>query len=204
MKTAMYIRVSSQSQNRALQFDALTTWASTNGVVPLWFEDEFTGSTMDRPGWNNLWASVEAGLVDTIVVWKLDRLGRTCRKLVRLLDDFCARDIRFVSLTECIDLATPGGRLMANVLASVAQFEQEVIAERQAAGIASAKAAGKKWGGRKPGTYKASVEMAFELKREGLTNTRIAKVLGVSRQTVYTYLKKVPPKRSDVKQTPAA
>lgn len=190
MKTACYIRISSHSQNRALQFDSLSAWATTNGIEPLWFEDEFTGSTMDRPGWNTLWSAVKAGMIDTVVVWKLDRLGRTCRSLVRLLDDFHAHDIRFVSLTECIDLATPGGRLMANVLASVAQFEQEVLAERQAAGIASAKAAGKQWGGRKPGSYKASVEGAAKLKREGMTNAKIAKVLGVSRQTVYTYLKR--------------
>src|SRR6516162_7228542 len=92
------------------------------------------------------WSTGRAGL------WRLDRLGRSAKGLLTLLDELQALGVRFVSLREGFDLSIPDGRLMAGVLASVAAYETEVRKERQLAGIARAKAEGKTWGGRKPGT----------------------------------------------------
>jgi len=94
---------------------------------------------MDRPGWNALWRRVEAGEIARIVTWKLDRLGRTASGLSRLFEDMLERRVDFQSLTEGVDLATASGRLMAHILASVAEYEREVRAERQRAGIAAAR-----------------------------------------------------------------
>jgi DNA invertase Pin-like site-specific DNA recombinase len=101
-----------------------------------WFKDKFTGTTMDRPGLERLLADVRAGRINKVVVWRLDRLGRTAKGLLNLLDELQALGVGFVSLREGFDLASPAGRLMAGVLASVAAYETEVRKERQLAGIA--------------------------------------------------------------------
>ena len=126
---------------------------------------------MDRPAWQKLWAGVLSGKVTKIVCWRLDRLGRTSRELVTLRDELVARKVGFVALRDGMDLNTPAGRLMFNVIASVAEYETEVRKERQLAGIAKAKADGKAWGGRKPGTRITVTvekeELVRQLKGEG-------------------------------------
>src|SRR4051794_41613382 len=102
---------------------------------------------MDRPGFNRLLADIEAGKVDRVVVWRLDRLGRTAKGLTALFDDLLARGVDLVSLKDGLDLETPAGRLMANVLASVAAYETEVRAERIMAGAAAARGGGGGGGG---------------------------------------------------------
>ena len=94
---------------------------------------------MDRPGFERLMAAVRAGKVSTIVIWRLDRLGRTASGLTALFEDLRSREVNLVSLKDGLDLATPAGRLMANFLASVAAFETEVRAERVMAGLAAAR-----------------------------------------------------------------
>ncbi len=101
---------------------------------------------MDRKGWNRLQEAIDQGNVSKVVVWRLDRLGRTASGLTKLFEDLHRSKIGLVSIKDGLDLDTPAGRLMANVLASVAQFETEVRAERVLAGQARAKAEGKKWG----------------------------------------------------------
>ena len=128
-----------------------------------------------------------------IIVWRLDRLGRTAKGLTTLFDELTRRKINLVSLKDGLDLKTPAGRLMANVLASVAAYETEVRAERVRAGQAVAKAAGKHLG-RKAGVHTRikvtdeTVRMVRQLKAEGVPIARIAKSLSLSRQTVYTIL----------------
>jgi DNA invertase Pin-like site-specific DNA recombinase len=200
MSVACYTRVSALSQDPSLQRTALAKWAGGRGAEPLWFSDVFSGKTMDRPGWNELWAGIVAGRIDTLAVWKLDRLGRTCSGLSKLLSDLHLRGINFVSLTEGIDLATTGGRLMANVLASVAEFEREVRTERQMAAIAGIRErhGGKcPWGGSKPGVAKKlkpdQVRFILDAKARGEKVSSIARVVGASRQTVYRVLSWAPP-----------
>jgi DNA invertase Pin-like site-specific DNA recombinase len=148
---------------------------------------------MDRPGWNKLQADLEAGRIGAVVVWRLDRLGRTAKGLTALFDDLCRRGVGLVSLKDGLDLSTPAGRLMANVLASVAAYETEVRSERQRAGIDAAMAAGKRWGGSKRGrrlrVTPEAAETIQRLKSEGRSVAAIARATGLSRPTVYSVLR---------------
>ena len=154
-----------------------------------WYKDKFTGKTMDRPGWNRLQADIQAGTVSAVAVWRLDRLGRTAKGLTALFHDLRERKVNLISLKDGLDLGTAAGRLMANVLASVAQFETEVRAERIIAGQAAARGKGKVWGGGKPGRrvrLSEEKEAAIrQLYREGKAIAEIARVVGLSRPTVY-------------------
>lgn len=192
----VYMRVSSKAQDTKAQEPELRAWAKIqveNGEEVQWYSDKFTGTTMERPGWERLWAGVLAGKVTKIVCWRLDRLGRTSRGLVTLRDELVARRIGFVSLRDGLDLSTPAGRLMFSVIASVAEYETEVRKERQLAGIAKAKADGKTWGGRKPGTRIAVTEdkeaLIRRLVAEGQKIAAIARMVGLSRKTIYKVLR---------------
>jgi DNA invertase Pin-like site-specific DNA recombinase len=123
----------------------------------------------------------------------LDRLGRTAKGLTALFDELRDRRVNLVSLKDGLDLSTPAGRLMANVLASVAQYETEVRAERVLAGQAKARSEGKRWGGSKKGRrLTVEDEQVVTVKRlanEGLSKSGIARATGLSRPTVYRLLK---------------
>jgi DNA invertase Pin-like site-specific DNA recombinase len=189
-QTAVYLRVSSKTQDCRSQEADLKHWAESQAEPATFFQDKKTGSTMERPAWDRLQAAVDAGEISRIVVWRLDRLGRTASGLTRLFDDLRARKVNLISLKDGLDLNTPAGRLMANVLASVAQFETEVRSERQAAGIAAAKERGV-YRGRKPGSTKAAPRRAAVLRAKGLTVREISQALGVSERTAKRYLRRV-------------
>jgi DNA invertase Pin-like site-specific DNA recombinase len=191
--TAIYVRVSSKQQDHASQLPDLERWvAAHNGAVE-WYRDKFTGKTMERPGMEKLLTNLRAGLVERIVVWRLDRLGRTTRGLCQLFEELTERKVDLVSMKDGFSLASPAGRLHARILASVAEYETEVRAERVAAGQAVAKRKGKKWGGSKPGwRWKVSddqVTAIREMKAAGKKVTHIARVTGLSRPTVYRVLR---------------
>jgi DNA invertase Pin-like site-specific DNA recombinase len=195
MATAIYKRVSSKTQDTKAQagdLDAYRKRLEAEGETVLEYTDKFTGKTFSRPGWDQLWNDVLAGKVDRIVVWRLDRLGRTVSGLARLFEELIGRKVPLVSLKDSLDLGTAAGRLMAHVLASVAAYETEVRHERQLAGIAAAKALGKRWGGRKRGTrIKVTPERERairEMTTAGKTISEISRVLGLTRQTVYRIL----------------
>jgi DNA invertase Pin-like site-specific DNA recombinase len=153
MAVGIYLRVSSpKGQETRSQEPDLQTWAKAQPDDVVWYRDRFTGTTMERPGLDKLLADVRSGRISKVCVWRLDRLGRTAKGLLTLLDELQALGVGFVSLREGFDLSTPAGRLMAGVLASVAAYETEVRKERQLAGIAKAKSEGRSWGGRKTGT----------------------------------------------------
>jgi DNA invertase Pin-like site-specific DNA recombinase len=190
--TALYIRVSSDKQLHRSQLADLERWkASQDGPVRE-YRDKATGKTMDRPGWSRLWADVEAGRVDRIVVWRLDRLGRTAAGLTSLFEDLQSRSVGLVSIRDSLDLSTASGRLMANVLASVAAYETEVRSERVRAGIDAARAEGKTWGGRQEGSRnKTTAEKAAAVQKlhaAGESVSAIARATGLSRPTVYSLL----------------
>jgi DNA invertase Pin-like site-specific DNA recombinase len=148
---------------------------------------------MDRPGWRALESDIATGKVSAVVCWRIDRLGRTAKGLTSLFSDLQERKVNLVSLKDGLDLSTPVGRLMANVLASVAQFETEVRAERILAGQAAARAAGKTWGGGKPGRrVRLSVEKETairQLHEQGKSISEISRVVGLSRPTIYRVLR---------------
>lgn len=189
--TAIYCRVSSKNQDTRSQRADLDKWADGQENVKV-YTDKASGKTMDRPAWNRLWADVEAGHIARIVVWRLDRLGRTAAGLTKLFADLQARKVGLLSLRDSLDLDTAAGRLMAHVLASVAAYETEVRSERQRAGIEAAQAAGKRWGGSEKGRLitvtPEQVSHVHKLKRERVKIAAIARTVGLSRPTVYRLL----------------
>ena len=179
-----YARVSTQDQRLELQTDALAQC----GCQQI-YKERKSGKTRERPELEKMVSQLRSG--DTVVVWKLDRLGRSLRDLIDLVAEFRERGVEFVSLQDGINTATPTGRFTFNVFASLAEFERELIRERTNAGLASAKARGKR-GGRPAGLSKAAVEKArsarilFDSKTK--TVEEIAKILGIGRATCYRYL----------------
>jgi DNA invertase Pin-like site-specific DNA recombinase len=144
---AIYMRVSTKRQDTASQEPELKRWAESHEGDCCWYQDTFTGTSMDRPGFRQLIRDMEMGLVDTLVVWRLDRLGRTAKGLTSLFEDLVRWKVNLISLKDGLDLITPSGRLMANILAGVAEYETEVRAERILAGQAAARIRGIRWGG---------------------------------------------------------
>jgi len=191
--TVNYARVSSRQQDHASQLPDLERWTEAHDGPVRWYKDTFTGRTMDRPGMDKLLADLRAGKVERIVVWRLDRLGRTTRGLCALFDELRERKVDLVSLKDGFSLQSPAGRLHARILASVAEYETEVRSERVAAGQAVARRKGKTWGGSKKGwRWKVTDEQVaaiLEMKAAGKTITHIAKVTGLSRPTIYRVLR---------------
>ncbi len=195
--TAIYLRVSSKQQDHASQMPDLERWAAAHDGEVQWFKDKFTGKTMNRPGMDRLLADLRTGKLERIVVWRLDRLGRTTRGLCQLFDELTERKVDLVSLKDGFSLASPAGRLHARILASVAEYETEVRAERVAAGQAVARRKGKKWGGSKKGwRWKVSddqVAAIHEMQSAGKKIAHIARVTGLSRPTIYRVLRQCRP-----------
>lgn len=191
---AIYVRVSSRKQDHRSQLPDLKRWAASQKKPVRWYRDTMTGKKMDRPGWSKLEADLQSGRVSKIVIWRLDRLGRTASGLTALFERLQDAHVGLVSIKDSLDLSTPAGRLMANVLASVAAYEVEVRGERVRAGQAVARANGKRWGGRQPGTRikmtDAKERVIRRMKADGEPITAIAEAVGVSRPTVYAALKK--------------
>lgn len=197
MDNALYLRVSKgRGQDTASQKPDLERWAKAQAGESKVYIDHQTGKTMDRPAFNRLMGDVKTGKVKNIVVWRLDRLGRTAGGLTALFDELKAAKVNLISLKDGLDLSTPAGTLMANVLASVAQYETEVRAERIHAGLAVAKANGKHLG-RKPSAdgkgprIKVTAEqeaIVTRLKSEGQGVSAIARTTGLSRPTIYSIL----------------
>jgi DNA invertase Pin-like site-specific DNA recombinase len=147
-----------------------------------------SGDNLERPAFGDLQAAVFAGEIGTIVTYKLDRLSRSLRDGINVLCEWCDKGLRVVSVTQQIDFNGTVGKMLAAVLLGIAEMEQETRRERQAAGIAVAKKAGK-YRGRKAGTTKAEPERALKLRGRGLSADEIARSLGVSRNTVFRYFR---------------
>lgn len=191
---AIYLRVSSRRQDTRSQEPDLRRWAASlePGTTVTWYQDHVTGRTMERPGWSRLEAEINLGRISTVAVWRLDRLGRTASGLTALFVKLQAQRVNFVSLRDGIDLATSAGRLIANVLASVAEYENEVRRERVMAGQAAARANGKCWGGSAKGrrlkvTCEA-IETVRRMNSEGASKAAMSRATSLSRPTVYAIL----------------
>lgn len=174
-----YARVSTVQQNVDMQVRAL----NDAGAERIWTE-HMSGGRDDRPELAALLDYARAG--DVLMVWRLDRLGRSLPHLLTVVKDLDARGVELRSLTEAIDTTTAGGRLVFHVFAAVAQFERALAAERSAAGVAAARAAGRTPG--RPKLPSATVEAVRKLDQAGTTRTSIARSLGISRSSVYRAL----------------
>ena len=180
-----YARVSTTQQDEALQLDAL----NKAGCDRL-FIDKASGKLASRPALDDLLEQARTG--DALVVWRLDRLGRSLRHLLDVVADLEQRGVGFLSLTEAIDTTTPGGRLVFHVFASLAQFERELLRERTMAGLAAARARGRT-GGRPTVWTPDKLRTARAMRDSGEYDVAgIARVLGVSRASVYRALSQPP------------
>lgn len=175
-----YARVSTQDQILDLQIDALTK-AGCQRV----FEDKVGGSRAERPGLTKALEMLRDG--DTLVVWKLDRLGRSVKNLVDLVGGLHKQGIQFKSLTDAIDTGTPSGRFFFHVMASLAEMERELTIERTRAGLDVARKLGRK-GGRKRRMTDSKIESAKKLLASGVPPKDVAKNLGVSVPTLYRWI----------------
>src|SRR5215469_13874634 len=186
-----YIRVSKQEQNEELQRDALKE-ASCEKL----FSDVMTGSKFERKGLEKLLAFARSG--DTVIVWKLDRLGRSLKDLIETLNLLKDRGVDFISLTEHIDTTTPGGKLIFHLMGALAEFERDLIRERTNAGPAAARARGRVGGRPRKLATNAKVALAQRLfadKKHAIDD--ICSTLGISRSTLYRYVKEAAPPVSD-------
>lgn len=175
-----YARVSTGEQNSALQIDGL----KSAGCETI-FADTASGTKAARPNLDAALRYLRSG--DTLVVWKLDRLGRSMRHLVELIGGLGQREIGFMSLTENIDASTPAGQLLFHVMGALAQFERDLIRERTIAGLSAAAARGRK-GGRRPVVTVDVIEKARALMGLGLTVREAASRLRVGKSTLYSAL----------------
>ena len=175
-----YARVSTQDQNLALQIEALTT-AGCQKI----FEDKVSGSRSERPGLAKALEMLREG--DTLVVWKLDRLGRSVKNLVGLVGDLNKQGVQFKSLTDVIDTGTPSGRFFFDIMASLAEMERELTIERTKAGLEIARQLGRK-GGRRRQMTDSKILSAKKLLANGVPPREVAKNLGVSVPTLYRWV----------------
>lgn len=181
MANVGYARVSTLDQDPALQLDAL----GGAGCAKV-FEDRASGVRADRPGLQKALDYVRDG--DVIVVWKLDRLGRTLPHLIETVSVLEKRGVGFRSLTEAIDTTTSGGRLIFHLFGALGQFERDLIRERTRAGLAAAAARGRT-GGRKPVVTADKLKRARALVAKGLTVREAATRLKVGKTVLYEALR---------------
>ncbi|HGC8041778.1 TPA: recombinase family protein [Yersinia enterocolitica] len=175
-----YIRVSTSDQNTELQRNALI---SANCVQI--FEDKISGKSSDRPGLKRAMHIMSEG--DTLVVWKLDRLGRSVRHLIVLIEELKNRGVHFRSLTDSIDTSTAMGRFFFHVMSALAEMERELIVERTLAGLAAARAEGRIGGRRRIMTHEV-IERAKRMFANGASLHQVALVLDISPKTIYKYI----------------
>ena len=177
-----YARVSTGEQILDLQLDALAK-AGCDKV----FTETAGGALVERESLQEALAYVRAG--DTLIVWRLDRLGRSLKHLIEAVADLRERGIGFKSLTEQIDTTTPGGKLVFHVFGALAEFERDLIRERTHAGLAAARARGRVGGRPKKLADPKTLALAQKLYDDGQTDiATICRTLGIARATLYRYL----------------
>jgi DNA invertase Pin-like site-specific DNA recombinase len=177
-----YARVSTIDQNLALQRDALTA----AGCERIFTDEGVSGSVTARRGLDAALAAANPG--DTLVVWKLDRLGRSLSHLVTLIAELGARGVNFRSLSDPIDTASSGGRLVMHIMGALAEFERGLIVERTQAGIQAAKKRGVRLG-RRPSLVAGQVDHARSLIERGESPRAVARTMRVGKSTLYRALK---------------
>src|SRR3954454_19559278 len=177
-----YARVSTSDQTLDLQHDTLTK----AGCIKI-FTDTASGAQAERKGLTDALSFVRPG--DTLVVWKLDRLGRSLKDLITRITELETRKIGFKSLTENIDTTTSGGKLIFHIFGALAEVERDIIRERTNAGLEAARVRGK-LGGRPPALSPEKIKLAKKLYADKSTSvSEICKMLGISRHTLRRYVK---------------
>jgi putative DNA-invertase from lambdoid prophage Rac len=184
MRVALYCRVSTANgtQSTDMQRNELEQYAQHRGFqIVDYFEDHASGAKDSRPAFNQLMADAHQRKFDAVLVWKLDRFGRSLRHLVNSIAELEALGVAFVSLRDNLDLGTPSGRLMFQIIGAMAEFERSLIQERVKAGLRSAKSKGKRLG--RPSKRPDGGAIA-KLREAGNTWGQIAATIGVGRSTL--------------------
>lgn len=180
-----YARVSTLDQNPELQFDAL----QTAGCEKI-FQDKISGAKAERPGLAEALSYLRPG--DSLVVWRLDRLGRSLKHLIGVVEDLESQKVGFISLQEGFDTTTSGGKLIFQIFGALAEFERNVIRERTNAGLAAARARGRK-GGRKEKLTPSQVETMRKMSvSQQHTIAEICRVMSITKPTYYRYMEAKP------------
>jgi DNA invertase Pin-like site-specific DNA recombinase len=184
-KLVGYARVSTQDQELQLQFDALEKEGCKKENV---YIDKISGAKADRPGLDKCLKALNSG--DTLLVWRLDRLGRSMPHLVSLIEDLRTKQIGFRSICDgAIDTTTASGELIFNIFSSLAQFERRLIQERTRAGLNAARARGRLGGRKKIETTNPKVLMAKNMHKDhGMSINDICNTLKISRASFYRYV----------------
>jgi DNA invertase Pin-like site-specific DNA recombinase len=177
-----YARVSTAEQNLDLQRDALKR-AGCEKII----EDTASGRKMHRSGLERVQELLRPG--DVLAVWRLDRLGRSLRHLIDLIAELEDQGIGFQSVTEAIDTTTPGGKLVFHIFGALAEFERNLIRDRTHAGLAAARARGRKGGRRKKLSDKQSALLVELYRRKKDSIDEICKIFSISRPTLYKYVR---------------
>jgi DNA invertase Pin-like site-specific DNA recombinase len=178
-----YVRVSTQDQNVSLQIDALKAAGCDH-----WYEEKMSGTKMNRPELLNALKALRKG--DTLVVWKLDRLGRSLKDLLGIIADLQEREISFLSLKDNLDTSSASGKLFFHIFAALAEFESSMIKERTHAGLTAARARGRNGGRPEKLSAKEMAKARAMLLDPAITKTEVAHHFSVTRATLDRYLNK--------------
>ena len=199
---AIYARVSTDKQTTDLQLNELRDFVKRSGwtIYQEFIDEGYSGSNTKRPAFSEMMDQAKKRRFDTLVVWKLDRLGRSLKDLINTLDELGSLGIDFISYDNKLDTTTPSGRLVFNVIGAVAEFEKDIIRERVKAGLVAAKARGKRLG--RPPISPHLSNQAKELRSKGLSHRKIAKKLKISEGSVRNLLKNKLLSVGDLKKYP--
>lgn len=189
LRVALYARISTtgQGQDIGLQLDELRQVARLRGwhVVGEYTDEGVSGAKTTRPGLDRLLAEAQAGRLDVVAVWKLDRLGRSLQHLLAVLAQFQTHGVQFVSLRDAgLDTTTPAGRLFTSIIGAFAEFERDLIRERVVAGVRRAQAAGKHCGRPKKQAADKALVAAKSLLDQGWSWRAISEATGVHKDTL--------------------
>lgn len=193
MRVAIYARVSTANhgQDVEMQLRELREYAALRGLnIVQEFTDTMSGAKDSRPGLDTLMRVAKSRKIDAILVWKLDRFGRSLRHIVNALAELESVGVAFISLKDNLDLTTPAGRLMFQMIGAFAEFERETIRQRVVSGLAHARSKGRKLGRPK---CSANASQVIRLRSEGLSFEAIGQRLGISNATAFRLYKAAKP-----------
>jgi putative DNA-invertase from lambdoid prophage Rac len=183
MRAGLYARVSTHDQQTlGMQVEAMAAYIKNRGWNVARSVEDIGSGASERPGRESLLMAARRREIDVIMVWRLDRWGRSVADLMTTFRELTELGVGFVSLTEALDLTTPSGRAMAGMLAIFAEFEREILRERVRAGIARARKGGRSHG--RPRTASRKVDEVLRLKAERVSHSEIARRLGIGRTSV--------------------
>jgi DNA invertase Pin-like site-specific DNA recombinase len=188
IRTAIYLRVSTVDQNEAMQRNELRDMAQQRGwQVVDEYTDHISGAKARRPALDRLLSDARRGRIDLVLVWACDRLARSTRHFLELLDEFQRMNIAFISLRENIDTAGPTGKALVTIIGAIAELERGLIVERVRAGMRRAKLDGRKIG--RPALTVDAEQIRYDRDQLHYSLKKIAKIHGISKTTVGRILK---------------